>query len=364
MSPGASSSSSSTGTGGSASRASTRAFWSCRSPCRCTCHTPRLARTTISSRTSTCDNSQAGRSANRYMPAHCPPPSRATSHHEPDDGWRPSDTNSAMPKPTNVGVVLLDSLNRHMLGSYGGTEFDDPEPRPVRRPSEPPASPTTSPARCRACRPATTSSAVRSTSSGSRWGSIELWERPVTADLTHAGVATQLVSDHPHLFETGGENYHTDFLGLGATCEATRATRGAPMPTRRGSARRRGRPARAAGSTRRRSGWRCPSGRTTGRARSSGPRRTSPGPGPCRPPRPGSREATPHHDRWFLFVDEFDPHEPFDTPEPWLGRYEDEPWDDEWIIWPPYVDGRGRPRATSPTPRDATSEPTTARSCR
>lgn len=50
-------------------------------------------------------------------------------------------------------------------------------------------------------------------------------------------------------------------------------------------------------------------------------------------------EATVHHDRWFLFVDEFDPHEPFDTPEPWAGRYQDGEWNDEWIIWPPYAHG-------------------------
>ena len=37
--------------------------------------------------------------------------------------------------------------------------------------------------------------------------------------------------------------------------------------------------------------------------------------------------------------DEFDPHEPFDTPPPWAGRYFDEAWDEDWIIWPPYVDG-------------------------
>src|SRR5271156_782117 len=36
-----------------------------------------------------------------------------------------------------------------------------------------------------------------------------------------------------------------------------------------------------------------------------------------------------------LFVDEFDPHEPFDTPEPWAGRYDPE-WDGERLIWPPY----------------------------
>ena len=43
------------------------------------------------------------------------------------------------------------------------------------------------------------------------WGSIELWEEPITASLRRAGVVTMLVTDHPHLFETGGENYHIDF---------------------------------------------------------------------------------------------------------------------------------------------------------
>ena len=60
-----------------------------------------------------------------------------------------------------------------MLGCYGGTEFATPEPRSLggaRRC----ASPATTPARCPACRPGTTSSAARSTSSGSpgaRWRS-------------------------------------------------------------------------------------------------------------------------------------------------------------------------------------------------
>ena len=34
-------------------------------------------------------------------------------------------------------------------------------------------------------------------------------------------------------------------------------------------------------------------------------------------------------------MDEFDPHEPFDTPEPWAGRY-DPDWEGELLIWPPY----------------------------
>ena len=43
------------------------------------------------------------------------------------------------------------------------------------------------------------------------WGSVEIWEDAITRSLRAAGVTTQLISDHPHLFETGGENYHTDF---------------------------------------------------------------------------------------------------------------------------------------------------------
>ena len=110
----------------------------------------------------------------------------------------------------NVVVLLLDSLNRHMLGSYGGTEFDTPHldrfarERAVRFTSHVTGSLPCMPARhdilCGSLdflwRP---------------WGSIEIWEEPITQQLRRAGVTTMLVSDHPHLFEVGGENYHTDF---------------------------------------------------------------------------------------------------------------------------------------------------------
>ncbi len=43
------------------------------------------------------------------------------------------------------------------------------------------------------------------------WGSVELWDTPITRLVRGEGVTTMLVSDHPHLFEAGGENYHTDF---------------------------------------------------------------------------------------------------------------------------------------------------------
>jgi hypothetical protein len=49
-------------------------------------------------------------------------------------------------------------------------------------------------------------------------------------------------------------------------------------------------------------------------------------------------EEASHHERFFLFVDEFDPHEPFDAPEPYASRYDDT-WVGPHLIWPPYVVG-------------------------
>ena len=81
----------------------------------------------------------------------------------------------------NVVVVLLDSLNRHMLGCYGGTEFETPNldrlaARSVRFTRHYIGSLPCMPARhdilCGALdflwRP---------------WGSVEIWEDAITARL-------------------------------------------------------------------------------------------------------------------------------------------------------------------------------------
>ena len=243
--------------------------------------------------------------------------------------------------PDNVVVVLLDSLNRHMLGCYGGKEFETPNldrfatQRATRFTRHVTGSLPCMPARhdilCGALdflwKP---------------WGSIELWEEPITAPLRDAGVTTMLVSDHPHLFETGGENYHSDFYGW----EYLRGHEGDPWKTHPDPSWV-GTPTRPAVA-----GdwfWRKLLGdengaklgehaydRTRTFLRSE---EEFPGPRTMRTAASWLRDATTHHDRWLLFVDEFDPHEPFDTPEPWLGRYEDEPWTEDLIIWPPYTVG-------------------------
>ena len=69
------------------------------------------------------------------------------------------------------------------------------------------------------------------------WGSIEVWERPITVALREVGVTSMLIADHPHLFEIGGENYHCEFTAW----EYQRAASpiiGKPAAMNRGSVRR------------------------------------------------------------------------------------------------------------------------------
>ena len=220
--------------------------------------------------------------------------------------------------PRNAVVVLLDSLNRHLLGCYGGTEFDTPNldrlaARAVRFENHTIGSLPCMPARhdilCGALdflwKP---------------WGSIELWEDALTVPLRAAGVTTKLVSDHPHLFEVGGENYHCDFTAWdyqrGHESDAWRTR---PDPSWIGA------PSFGRGHT--------PYDDSRGWFRDEG---DFPGPRTMTAAARWIEEEGPAAARFLLFVDEFDPHEPFDTPEPWARRY-DADWEGPHLIWPPYT---------------------------
>jgi arylsulfatase A-like enzyme len=154
------------------------------------------------------------------------------------------------------------------------------------------------------------------------WGSIELWERPITDHLQAAGVVTMLVSDHPHLFETGGENYHTDFTAW----DYQRGHESDPWKTRPDPSWV-GAPSFGRG--------RMPYDDSRGWFRDEP---DFPGPRTLAAAARWLEHDAPHHDRFLLFVDEFDPHEPFDTPEPYASMY-DEGWEGAHLIWPPYTRG-------------------------
>ncbi len=226
--------------------------------------------------------------------------------------------------------MLLDSLNRHMIGAYGGSEFSTPNlDRLASRAMTFQKHYTGS----LPCMPARHDILVGNMDFLWRpWGSIELWERPITYYLRRKDVPTMLFTDHPHLFEVGGENYHTDFFAW----EYLRGHESDPWKTRADPS------------------W-------IGTPASSGQAANHAGPGGLHHydlsrtyfreeldyPGPKTLNAAADwlsqhgaaHDSFLMFVDEFDPHEPFDTPAPWNQQYDPE-WQGEPLIWPPYaIDG-------------------------
>lgn len=225
-------------------------------------------------------------------------------------------------KPKNAIVILLDSLNRHMLGAYGGTEFQTPNldafaTRSMKFNSHFVGSLPCMPARhdilCGALdflwKP---------------WGSIELWEDPITWPMREKGVVTQLITDHPHLFEVGGENYYTDFNAweyLRGHEHDSWKTR--PDPSFEGAPHLKpGRP-----------DIEMPYDRSRTYFKSEA---DFPGPKTMQATADWIEDNAGYHEKgFFLFVDEFDPHEPFDTPEPWASMY-DPDWEGGHIVWPPY----------------------------
>ncbi|HEX7760717.1 MAG TPA: sulfatase [Caulobacteraceae bacterium] len=222
--------------------------------------------------------------------------------------------------PKNAIVILLDSLNRHMLGAYGGTEFETPN---LDRFSAGATRFTRHYTGSLPCMPARHDILCGALDFLWRaWGSVEIWEDAITYELRKAGVVSQLISDHPHLFEAGGENYHCDFKAWsyerGHEGDAWKTR---PDPSWAG----------APGLGRGHMPYDDSRGWFRGEADFPGPRTMAAA-------AQWLDDNAGHHDRFFLFVDEFDPHEPFDTPEPWASKYDPE-WEGPHLIWPPYMQG-------------------------
>ncbi len=225
-------------------------------------------------------------------------------------------------RPDHVVVVLLDSLNRHLLGAYGGTDGATPQ---LDRFAAGATRFTNHHAGSLPCIPARHDLLCGSLDFLWRpWGSIEVWEDAITRQLRAAGVTTQLVTDHPHLFEVGGENYHTDF----SAWEYLRGHESDPWRTREDPS--------AIGAPR------LPA---VAAARHPHPYDVSrtwfrgeddlPGPRTLAYAAEWIRSTQQHHERSLLVVDEFDPHEPWDVPDVWAQRF-DPTWEGPRLIWPPY----------------------------
>lgn len=223
-------------------------------------------------------------------------------------------------RPDNVIVLLLDSLNRHMVGAYGGREFATPN---IDRLAKRALTFTNHRVGALPCMPARHDILCGAWDFLWRpWGSVEIWEDAITLPLRKAGVVTQLISDHPHLFETGGENYHVDFTAW----DYQRGHEGDPWKTRPD-------PSWAGAPLFGRQS--VPYDNSRGWFRGE---EDFPGPRTMAAAARWLKENAGAHKRFMLFVDEFDPHEPFDTPEPYASMYDAE-WKGPHLIWPPYMRG-------------------------
>ena len=150
------------------------------------------------------------------------------------------------------------------------------------------------------------------------WGGIEPFDHTLPRILRNHGVYTRMVTDHYHYFEAGGENYHADFT----TWEFIRGQEydgylQAPGPP--GGEMHCGKELRAyeANRTSFTDSDRFPSSVTYTSA---------------------ARWIDEHHDseNWMLWVEGYDPHEPFDVPRRYLEMYEDR-FAGKELYWPKYV---------------------------
>ena len=241
-----------------------------------------------------------------------------------------------MSAPRDVVVVLLDSLNRHLLGCYGGSEFDTPNldrlaARSVRFTNHRTGS--------LPCMPARHDLLVGALDFPWRpWGSIEVWEDAITHLLRRdTGISTMLATDHPHLFESGGENYHNEFGAWDyLRGHEDDPWRSRPDPSWIGAP---ALPAKSAPFVR---GYDLNRTWFRDEVDFPGPK-TMTAAARWLDQELSARRAP--EERAFMLVDEFDPHEPFDTPEPWATRYDPE-WEGPRLIWPPYARNREDARLT------------------
>jgi len=150
------------------------------------------------------------------------------------------------------------------------------------------------------------------------WGGVEPFDRCFTETLSEHGIFTHLVTDHYHYFQVGGENYHCTFdtweLFRGQENDKWISIVEPPQePPHLGR-------------------W----SKEYARNRTAFQREED-------FPSPRTFQSAidwvqrnGKSDNWFLMVEAFDPHEPFDCPREYLEMYGDD-WDGPEFIWPNYA---------------------------
>lgn len=215
-------------------------------------------------------------------------------------------------------VVLLDTLNREFLPAYGNTWVETPNMDRLAEKSVVFGQHWSGSLPCMPARRDMMTGRTAFLEKG--WGGIEPFDRTLPAVLREAGCFSHIVTDHYHYFATGGENYCQAFntwdFHRGQEGDVWHSRVEAPVK-------------HEAYYGRVDDQYEWNRQRFVREEDYPGPRTMS---AACRW-LADNRNA----DNYFLMVEAFDPHEPFDCPEHYLKMYGDD-YDGPRFDWPLYGD--------------------------
>lgn len=231
----------------------------------------------------------------------------------------------------NVIVILLDSLNFHCLEPYGATHVRTPN---LRRLAEKSVVFDNHFCGSLPCMPAR-----RELLTGRQeflwrgWGHIEPWDRHLATDAAGCGYVTQMVTDHYHYWENSAHGYFEPFQGVefirGHELDAWDTAPSGELPEWAQSINRY-RPQHWA----RQGGW---GSVYYGNARHF---LADEARFPCAQVMQASADWLDRnhtHDKFLLWTEAFDPHEPHFLPEPYRTMYSPDGKDHpDFTCWPPY----------------------------
>lgn len=214
-------------------------------------------------------------------------------------------------------VLLMDSLNRHFLPAYGNDWVHTPNIDRLAARSCVFDKHFVGSAPCMPARHDIFTGRLDFLERG--WAPMQPFDCTLPYVLRKNGVFSHMTTDHYHYFHLGGENYHTDF----GSWDFIRGQETDVWVSDLGPLAEREHYGQDASQYRR--------NRTRFQKEADYP---SP-----KTLRHAAEWIEAHHtdDNWFLMVDSFDPHEPFDFPDEDAALYPDE-YKDKLYYWPEYAD--------------------------
>ena len=229
----------------------------------------------------------------------------------------------------NVITVLIDSLNFHDLEPYGATHIQTPNLNRFAQRAAVFDNHFISSAPCMPARRELFTGRQEFLWRG--WGHVEPWDRHLAAEAAQAGAVTQMVTDHYHYWENSAHGYFEPFHGVafvrGSENDMWKTPPLAEVPAW-AEAINQGRAQRG----RNYEGW--------GTAYYANAREWhDEADFPAAQVMRGAAQwldENHSHDKFMLWVESFDPHEPFHVPEPYRSLYTDGIDDEAFNCWPPY----------------------------